>query len=92
MSTILEADDTGTLHLPASLLPHPGPRRRYRVETEGGQVVVDEAESAPAPTAPKEVKWDIEELRAWRKRVWGDRVFTEAEVREMREFERGDEP
>jgi hypothetical protein len=38
------------------------------------------------------VKWDIEELRAWRKRVWGDRVFTEAEVREMREFERGDEP
>jgi|LakMenE18May11ns_1017448.scaffolds.fasta_scaffold9448594_2 hypothetical protein len=92
MSTILEADDTGTLHLPAALLPHPGPRRRYRVETEGGQVVVDEAESAPTTVTPPTVKWDIEELRAWRKRVWGDRVFTEAEVREMREFERGDEP
>ena len=92
MSTILEADDTGTLHLPPTLLPHPGPRRRYRVETEGGQVVVDEAESAPPAPAPPAVKWDIEELRAWRKRVWGDRVFSEEEVREMREFERGGEP
>ena len=92
MSTILEADDTGTLHLPAALLPHPGPRRRYRVETEGGQVVVDEAESAPPAVTPPQVKWDIEELRAWKKRVWGDRVFTAEEVREMREFERGDEP
>ena len=92
MSTILEADDTGTLHLPPALLPHPGPRRRYRVETEGGQVVVDEVESAPPPAALPEVKWDIGELRAWRKRVWGDRVFSEEEVREMREFERGDEP
>jgi hypothetical protein len=55
-------------------------------------VVVDEAESAPTTVTPPTVKWDIEELRAWRKRVWGDRVFTEAEVREMREFERGDEP
>ena len=91
MSTILEADDTGTLHLPPALLPHPGPRRRYRVETEGGQVVVDEVSVQPT-TPSAEVKWDIEELRAWRKRVWGDRVFTEAEVREMREFERGDEP
>ena len=91
MSTILEADDTGTLHLPPTLLPHPGPGRRYRVETEGGQVVVDEVESAPPP-APPEVKWDIGELRAWRKRVWGDRVFSEEEVREMREFERGGEP
>ena len=92
MSTILEADDTGALHLPAALLPHPGPRRRYRVETEGGQVVVDEVESTPTPSTPKKVKWDIEELRAWKKRVWGDRVFNEEEVREMREFERGDEP
>ena len=42
MSTILEADETGTLHLPASMLPHPGPHRRYRVATESGHVVVDE--------------------------------------------------
>lgn len=43
MSTILEADETGTLHLPAAMLPHPGPHRRYRVASESGQVVVDEA-------------------------------------------------
>ena len=43
MSTILEADETGALRLPPSLLPHPGPHRRYRVAAEGGQVVVDEA-------------------------------------------------
>ena len=89
---ILEADETGALRLPASMLPHPGPHRRYRVAAEGGQVVVDEAESAPPAVTPPQVKWDIEELRAWKKRVWGDRVFTAEEVREMREFERGDEP
>jgi hypothetical protein len=61
------------------------------VATAGGQVVVDEVESS-APSAPAEVKWDVDELRAWRKKVWGDRVFTAEEVREMREAERGDEP
>ena len=45
MGTILEADETGTLHLPPSLLPQPGPHRRYRVATENGQVIVDEAPS-----------------------------------------------
>ena len=43
MNTILEADETGTLHLPPSLLPQPGPHRRYRVATENGQVIVGEA-------------------------------------------------
>lgn len=58
MSTILEADETGALWLPPSLLPHPGPHRRYRVAAEGGQVVVDEvmAESA---------KDDCGDRRAW---------------------------
>ena len=58
MSTILEADETGALRLPPSLLPHPGPHRRYRVAAEGGQVVVDEvmAESA---------KDDSGDRRAW---------------------------
>jgi hypothetical protein len=43
MSTILEADETGALRLPPSVLPHPAPHRRYRVAAEGGRVVVSEA-------------------------------------------------
>jgi hypothetical protein len=58
VSTILEADDSGTLHLPPSVLPHPGPHRRYRVAAEGGQVVVDEAKPEP-PTK------DHEDHQAW---------------------------
>jgi hypothetical protein len=42
MSTILQADDSGTLHLPPSLLPQPAPHQRYRVTSENGQVVVGE--------------------------------------------------
>ena len=49
MSTILQAGETGTLHLPPSLLPLPGLHRRYRVAAENGRVIVDEA---PAGTAP----------------------------------------
>jgi hypothetical protein len=65
MSTILEADATGTLHLPPSLLPHPGPGRRYRVAVEGGQVVVDEA-TGPQPESPSREGWlkDLERRRA----------------------------
>jgi hypothetical protein len=33
--------------------------------------------------------WDIEELRAWRRRVWGERVFSDEEEREMRDAEDG---
>jgi hypothetical protein len=49
MTTILEADESGELRLPPSLLPHPGPHRRYRVAAESGQVVVDEAPASPKP-------------------------------------------
>ena len=66
MSTILEADASGTLHLPPSLLPHPGPGRRYRVATAGGQVVVDEA-SAPQPEAASREAW-LKELELRRAR------------------------
>jgi hypothetical protein len=54
MSTILEADATGTLHLPPSLLPHPGPGRRYRVAAEGGQVVVNEAGPPPSDAGSRQ--------------------------------------
>jgi hypothetical protein len=42
MSTILQADETGALRVPASLLPHSAPHRRYRVTSEKGQLIVDE--------------------------------------------------
>ena len=67
MNTILEADETGALRLPASMLPHPGPHRRYRVATDGGQVVVDEAEPARAETAAGHRAW-LERLRQVRER------------------------
>jgi len=66
MSTFIEADDTGTLHLPPSLLPHPGPGRRYRVAVEGGQVIVDEA-AAPQPEAATREAW-MKELEGRRAR------------------------
>ena len=49
MSIILEADETGALRLPPSMLPHPGPHRRYRVAAESGQVIADEAPAASKP-------------------------------------------
>lgn len=45
MSTILEADASGALHLPPELLPHAAPGRRYAVETGRERVVVSEARS-----------------------------------------------
>ena len=66
MSTILEADATGTLHLPPSLLPHPGPGRRYRVAAEGGQVIVDEAAESQ-PEAGSREAW-LKELESRRTR------------------------
>ena len=46
MSTILEADETGTLHLPPALLPQPGPHQRYRIDSENGHLIVAEAPMA----------------------------------------------
>ena len=68
MSTILEADETGALRLPPSVLPHPGPHRRYRVAAEGGQVVVDEvAVETERPVAGDRAEW-LEELAKRRAR------------------------
>lgn len=43
MSTILEADPSGALHLPPELLPHAAPGRRYAVEVGHERVVISEA-------------------------------------------------
>ena len=40
MSTIIEADEHGAIHLPAELLPEAKPHSRYRVETTSRQVVL----------------------------------------------------
>jgi hypothetical protein len=65
VSTILQADATGTLHLPPSLLPHPGPGRRYRVAAEGGQVIVNEAADPHSQAGSREA-WlkELEDRRA----------------------------
>jgi hypothetical protein len=63
MATILEADATGTLHLPPSLLPHPGPGRRYRVAAENGHVVVNEAAAPQSDPDSREVWLKELELR-----------------------------
>ncbi len=67
MSTILEADETGALHLPPSVLPHPGPRRRYRVAAENGHVVVDEVKPEPAMAPMDHSAW-LDELARRRAR------------------------
>ena len=66
MSTILEADATGALHLPPSVLPHPEPGRRYRVATEAGQVVVKEI--VQQRVDPKEREEWLKELDQRRER------------------------
>ena len=64
MSTILEADATGALRLPPSVLPNPGPSRRYRVATEAGQVVVKEIlEQQVDPKARNEWLKELDERR-----------------------------
>ncbi len=40
MSTIIEVDENGTLHLPASLLPEAGPHARYRIEVDEKHLVL----------------------------------------------------
>jgi len=66
MSTILEADATGTLHLPPSLLPHPGPGKRYRIAADGEQVVVHEAAPSQVESESRET-W-LKELESRRAR------------------------
>ena len=74
MSTILEADETGALRLPPSVLPHPSPHRRYRVAATGGQVVVDEVSpELEEINLGERGKW-LEELRQRRERNARDGV------------------
>jgi len=82
MSTILEADATGTLHLPPSLLPHPGPGRRYRV------VVVDEA-AAPQLDAMGRETW-LKELE--RRRARGATEKTGSPLQEILDDVRSERP
>jgi hypothetical protein len=40
VSTMLQADEKGMLHVPSSLLPNGEPLATYRVETESGQLII----------------------------------------------------
>jgi hypothetical protein len=86
MSTILEADESGTLHLPPSLLPHPGPGRRYRVAAEGAQVVVDEVIAQDAEAESRDA-W-LEELE--RRRTRGATGKTGTPLQEILDDIRGE--
>ncbi len=41
-------------------------------------------------TAPRKAPLKLPDYRARRRRIWGDRVFSAAEVEEMRAFETGE--
>jgi hypothetical protein len=45
MSTIIEVDESGSLHLPAAILPQPAPHTRYVASVHGQQVVLTPVET-----------------------------------------------
>ena len=51
MSTILEVDESGTLHLPANILPKSAPHTRYVASAHGQQLIL-------APADGKEAFWE----------------------------------
>lgn len=65
MSAIIEADENGTLQVPASLLPSAAPHARYRVEAEPSRIVLFPETSAqpfwesatPAQRAREFLRW-----------------------------------
>jgi hypothetical protein len=62
MSTILEVDETGTLHLPARILPEAAPHTRYVASTYGNQLILAPANSQRAlwqSASPEERAADI---------------------------------
>lgn len=48
MTTIIEVDEHGSLHLPAALLPEAAPHTRYRASQQGQQVLLAPMD-APEP-------------------------------------------
>lgn len=50
--------------------------------TRRGVVIAD-----LVPRAPSKKKFKIPDLSAWKKKVWGDRVFTAEDLRKIEEFE-----
>jgi hypothetical protein len=62
MSTILEVDETGTLHLPARILPQAAPHTRYIASAHGQQVILAPADLQKAfwqTASPEERAADI---------------------------------
>jgi len=62
MSTILEVDESGTLHLPGRILPQAAPHTRYVASTHGGQLILSPAnavESFWETASPEERAADI---------------------------------
>ncbi len=65
MTSIVEVDEAGTLHLPASILPESAPRTRYLASMQGQQLVLARAGAEAGlwnTTTPEE--W-VRDFRAW---------------------------
>lgn len=62
MSTIIEVDESGSLHLPATILPQSAPHTRYVASLHGQQVILaptDAAEPFWKTATPEERAADI---------------------------------
>jgi len=65
MSTIIEVDESGSLRLPASILPQSAPHTRYVASLQGSQVILAPAEvtapfwktATPEERARKFLSW-----------------------------------
>ena len=64
MEQTIEADDQGTLHLPAALLPEGGPNTVYRVKVLSGELVVSPAGKSVAVVTVDRTEW-VQTFQKW---------------------------
>ena len=85
---MLEADDTGTLIIPAELLGYPEPNTRFVVEQVGGKIFI-QPEAVPAQESKPKLTFDEwqeqwKELQARMSQVWKTDKSAAEIISEMR--------
>jgi hypothetical protein len=68
VSTTIQADEKGMLHLPASLLPGASPMASYRVELDAGKLLISKEPNpvnAPLPLWKRSPEEQIQALEEW---------------------------